>query len=131
MILTGEIKIIYDEQQVTDTFKKREFVIQTDETYPQQIKIETTKEKTELLNDLNVGDSVAVSINIRGREWNDKYFVNIQAWRIEKTGSAKQETKPERYKRMIRMIFRSNISWCFFFYGRIRYRMRFFFVWIR
>jgi hypothetical protein len=95
MILTGEIKIIYDEQQVTDTFKKREFVIQTDETYPQQIKIETTKEKTELLNGLKIGDSVAVSINIRGREWNDKYFVNIQAWRIEKTGSAKQETKPE------------------------------------
>jgi hypothetical protein len=36
-----------------------------------------------------------VSINIRGREWNDKYFVNIQAWKIEKTGSAKIETKPE------------------------------------
>jgi hypothetical protein len=40
------------------------------------------------LDGLNEGDSVAVSYNLRGREWNGKYYVNVQGWKLEKTGSA-------------------------------------------
>ncbi len=85
--LEGTIIKKFDTQQIKDTFKKREFVVETDEQYPQQIKVELTQDKCELLDNYNEGDKVVVSFNLRGREWNDKYFVNINGWRIQKAGA--------------------------------------------
>jgi hypothetical protein len=64
-------------------------VVTTDEQYPQFINIEFVQDKTELLNNFQVGDEVEVSINLRGREWvnpqgETKYFNSIQGWRITK-----------------------------------------------
>lgn len=92
MEVTGTIKVINAEQQVSASFKKRELVVTTDEQYPQHLLIEFTQDKTDLLSQYNVGDSVKVSINLRGREWTNpqgevRYFNSIQGWRIEKAGA--------------------------------------------
>ncbi len=92
MEVTGNIKVINPEQQVSASFKKRELVVTTDEQYPQHILIEFTQDKTDLLNQYSVGDAVKVSINLRGREWTNpqgevRYFNSIQGWRIEKAGT--------------------------------------------
>ena len=89
MEILGKVKVINPEQQVSASFKKRELVVTTEEQYPQHIMIEFTQDKTDLLNQYNVGDQVKVSINIRGRELvspqnETKYFNSIQGWRIEK-----------------------------------------------
>lgn len=89
MEVTGKVKVINPEQQVSASFKKRELVVTTDETYPQDIMIEFTQDKCDLLNSYKAGQSVKVSINLRGREWINpqgeaKYFNSIQGWRIEK-----------------------------------------------
>ena len=89
MEITGKIKAINEVQEVTSSFKKREFVISTNEQYSQDILLEVTQDKTELLNMFKVGDDVTASINIRGREWINpegvaRYFNTIQAWRIVK-----------------------------------------------
>lgn len=89
MEVTGRIKVINAEQQVSASFKKRELVVTTDEQYPQHIMIEFTQDKTDLLNNYKPGDQVKVSINLRGREWINpqgeaKYFNSIQGWRVEK-----------------------------------------------
>lgn len=89
MEISGNIKVINPEVQVSPSFKKRELVITTEETYPQHIMIEFTQDKCDLLNNYSVGDFAKVSINIRGREWQSpqgetKYFNSIQGWRIEK-----------------------------------------------
>ena len=88
MELIGTIKHIFDEQRITDTFKKREMVLTTDEQYPQQIPIEFVQDRGNLLNAFQPGNRVKISINIRGREWippegEAKYFVSIQGWKIE------------------------------------------------
>ena len=72
-------------------FRKREFVVTTNEQYPQNIIIEFVQDKCELLDSFEVNDIVKVNINLRGREWvnpegETKYFNSIQAWRIEKVG---------------------------------------------
>lgn len=95
MELTGKIKLVRPTQQVSSSFSKREFVITTDEQYPQDIQIEFTQDKCDLLNDVQVGQQVTVGINIRGREWINpqgeaKYFNTIQAWKINKGNSAPQ-----------------------------------------
>ena len=89
MEVSGKVKVINAEQQVSASFKKRELVVTTDEQYPQHIMIEFTQDKCDLLNNYNVGEAVKVSINLRGREWvnpqgETKYFNSIQGWRIEK-----------------------------------------------
>jgi len=89
MEVTGKIKVINAEQQVSASFKKRELVVTTDEQYPQHIMIEFTQDKCDLLNNYKPGEAVKVSINLRGREWINpqgeaKYFNSIQGWRVEK-----------------------------------------------
>jgi hypothetical protein len=89
MEVLGRVKLINPVQQVSASFKKRELVVTTEEQYPQHILIEFAQDKTDLLNNYNVGEQVKVSINLRGREWvnpqgETKYFNSIQGWRIEK-----------------------------------------------
>lgn len=93
MEVSGSIKKVGDVQSITDTFKKRELVVTTEEQYPQHIMIEFTQDKTSLLDSYNIGDKVSVGINLRGREWTSpqgevKYFNTVQGWRIEKVGQA-------------------------------------------
>ena len=89
MEVTGKIKVINAEQQVSASFKKRELVVATEEQYPQFISINFVQDKCDLLNNCNVGDAVKVAINLRGREWvnpqgETKYFNDIQGWKVEK-----------------------------------------------
>jgi single-stranded DNA-binding protein len=89
MEVLGNVKVVGADVQVNPTFKKRELVVTTDETYPQHIMIEFTQDKCDLLNNFAIGDAVRVSINLRGREWQSpqgetRYFNSIQGWRIEK-----------------------------------------------
>jgi len=79
----GTVKAIFDTQTFSSGFQKREFVITTEEQYPQDIKFEVVKEKCGDLDRYAVGQSVNVSFNIRGNEYNGKYFVNLQAWKLE------------------------------------------------
>ena len=100
MELQGKIKVINEVQEVTSSFKKREFVISTNEQYSQDILLEVTQDKCDLLNIFKVGDSVNVSINIRGREWVNpegvaKYFNTIQVWRIVKQDGQPQQSQPQ------------------------------------
>ena len=66
MEVVGKIKVVGAEQQVSPTFKKRELVVTTDEQYPQSIMIEFVQDKSDLLNNLAVGENVKVSINLGG-----------------------------------------------------------------
>ena len=79
----GKLKRIHDEQVISDRFKKREFVIETEEQYPQDIKFELIKDKTSAIDKFKENDTIKVSFNLRGNEYNGKYYVNLQAWRVE------------------------------------------------
>lgn len=89
MEIQGKIKMIGETKTFGNNgFKKREVVITTEEQYPQHILVEFVQDKCELLNKHNVGETVKISINLRGREWTNpqgevKYFNSVQGWRIE------------------------------------------------
>jgi hypothetical protein len=92
MEVSGKIKLIYDEQSFASGFTKREFVVTTQEQYPQDIKLECVKDKTAMLNGLQPGDDVTVHFNLRGNEYQGKYFVNLQAWKLDRGTSASTES---------------------------------------
>jgi|SRR5690625_2617948 len=81
--LSGTIKLILDTQTFQSGFSKREFVVTTEGKYPQDIKFECLQDKIELLDSVKENQAVKVSFDIRGREYNDRYFVNLVAWRID------------------------------------------------
>ena len=90
MTKEGVIIAIDDTITFDSGFTKREFVIKTtdDGDYPQDIKFELVQDKTALIDKYNVGDRITVHLNIRGREWSEKYFVNLVAWKLEGAGTA-------------------------------------------
>jgi hypothetical protein len=98
--LKGTIKLITDAQVYDSGFQKREFVITTEGDYPQDIKLEFVKDKCKLLDSYGIGQPVTVGFNVRGNEYNGKYYVSLQAWKISGEGvstpvqpTAKAKTK--------------------------------------
>ena len=91
--IAGKIKVINPTKEVSDSFKKREIVVTTEEQYPQHISIDFIQDKCAILDSYKVGEEVCVSINIRGKEHTTKdgevrHFNQLQGWKIERTGSA-------------------------------------------
>ena len=89
MEVSGKIKWL-DETKTygNNGFRKREVVVTTEEQYPQHILVEFIQDKCDLLNSFQLGQSVKIGINLRGREWvnpqgETKYFNSIQGWRLE------------------------------------------------
>ena len=83
--MKGTVKRLYDVwKSETSEFYKREFVITTAEQYPSDVKFSALKEKSDQLNSVTEGDQVTVKFDIKGREYNDRYYVDLNAWRIEK-----------------------------------------------
>lgn len=92
--ITGTIKMKGSEQQVSDKFKKREFVItENSSQYPQHLSFQLTQDRCSLLDPFNEGAEIKVFFNLRGREWvspqnETKYFNSLEAWKIEAAGTA-------------------------------------------
>lgn len=89
--LTGTVKVINPTQVISEKFSKREFVIETQDQYPQLVMFQATQDKCSLLDNVQTSSQVEVSFNLRGREWTSpagevKYFNTLEAWRIEKVG---------------------------------------------
>jgi hypothetical protein len=104
MNISAKITEIYETAKVSDSFKKREFVVEYSENpqYPEFVKFELIQDKCGLLDGYAIGDDVEISFNLKGRKWNDpqgtvKYFNTLQAWKLEKksaTATSADNTTP-------------------------------------
>ncbi|MFB6318091.1 DUF3127 domain-containing protein [Saccharicrinis sp. FJH54] len=89
--IEGKLILKEDEQQISASFKKREFVIEVvnerNTEWNDFIKFQLTQDRCNLIDQYNNGDNIKVSFNIRGRKWEKNgqvnYFSNLEAWRIE------------------------------------------------
>lgn len=89
----GRLHKKFDTAQVTDSFKKREFVVELEDgAYTQLIKFQLTQANCEKLDPFNENDQLKVTFSLRGREYTKdgrtSYFTNLDAWRVEKAGGA-------------------------------------------
>ena len=86
--VAGKIKLINDTQTFPSGFTKREFVVTTaHDKFPQDLKFEIVKDKCSLLDQFEPDQEVQVSFDIRGNEFNGKYFVNLSCWKIQLAGA--------------------------------------------
>lgn len=83
-VVTGRITVIGDVETFDSGFSKRMVVVTTEDQYPQPIKLEFFKDKASLLDNYSIGDRVEVAYNLLGNEYNGKYYINANAWKIKK-----------------------------------------------
>lgn len=89
----GILKVKGESQQVSEKFKKREFVITDNGSkYPQHISFQLSQDKCDIIDTYNVGDEIKVQFNLQGREWTSpkgevKYFNTLDAWKVQKLGA--------------------------------------------
>ena len=80
----GTLKMIGDVQTFGSGFTKREFVVTTaHDKYPQDLKFEIVKDKCALLDTFAPGQEVIVNFDIRGNEYQGRYYVNLSCWKIQ------------------------------------------------
>jgi len=91
---TGKIKAIFDTQTFASGFAKREFVITTGDKFPQDLKFEVVKDKCGLLDDFHPDQDVQVNFDIRGNEYNGKYYVNLSCWKLQPADGAEKSSAP-------------------------------------
>jgi len=95
--VTGKLIEKYDSIQVSERFKKREFVLELAEeingnVYTNYAKMQLVQAKCEIIDKFNVGDVLKVSFNIKGTKYEKdgktNYFSNLDAWRVENAANA-------------------------------------------
>lgn len=83
--LEGLLHKKFDTEAKSESFQAREFVVTTDGNYPQFVKFQLTQDKCQIIDGYNEGEKVKVFFDLRGREWQGKYFTNLNAWKIDKS----------------------------------------------
>ena len=92
---TGRIHALFEAKQITERFRKREFVVELAENprYPQFVQFQMTGDRCENLDGYEPGDEVRVEFSLRGREWKSpqgeiRYFNSLDVWTLEKIAAA-------------------------------------------
>ncbi len=95
MEIKGKVHFVSDVINVTETFRKRELVIEFAENpqYPEFVKFEAIQDRVSLMDDVKLGQDVEVFFNLKGREWTNKqgekqYFNTLQVWKVNALGAA-------------------------------------------
>lgn len=81
--IKGKVEIILEIQEFASGFRKQTIVVDTGGKYPQKVAIDFVKEKIELLANIVKGQEVTVGVNIRGNEYNGKYYVSLAGWIVK------------------------------------------------
>ena len=88
----GTVKALPATKTFPSGFTKREVVVTSEEDrFPQDIAFEFVKEKAAMLDGIQEADRVRIFFDLRGREYNGRYFVNVSGWKIEKLDAAAGE----------------------------------------
>jgi hypothetical protein len=104
METSGRIYAVMDTQQVTERFRKREFVVELADNprYPQYVLFQLTGDRCEGLDGFEVGDEVRVEFSLRGREWKSpkgdiRYFNSLDVWTLERQGQGGDAPSPDAF----------------------------------
>jgi hypothetical protein len=74
-------------QGQSGTWVKQMFVIETREQYPKKLCFTAWGDKVDTIKRLLEGEDIKVSFNAESREFNEKWYTDLKAWKIEKLGA--------------------------------------------
>ena len=85
--ITGTLWKIQAEQtgvSKNGSWVKRDFILETDEQFPKKVCIAAWGDKVEDLKKIKPGDKLKVAFNVESREYNDRWYTDIKAWKIDR-----------------------------------------------
>ncbi len=100
MVIEGKLHAKFETQDISATFKKRDFVIEyvdSSPLYPQYVSFQLVQDRVSEIDKFKIGEQIEVTFNLRGREWvspedEKKYFNTLEAWRIQKVEAGAGDT---------------------------------------
>ncbi len=96
--IEGVIIKIMSEQSGDGKFgkwTKQEFVIQTEDKFPKKVCFSVWGDRTDELKSMNNGDKVKVSFNPESREYNERWYTDLRAWKIEKANEGNSSSNAD------------------------------------
>ena len=94
MVITGKLHFVEDTKQVSDSFKRRSFVVEyvDNPLFPQYVSFELTQDRVGAIDAFKIGENIEVTFNLRGREYDKdgvkKYFNTLEAWMIKEAAAS-------------------------------------------
>lgn len=89
----GKLHKVFPSENKSGSFQAREFVIEVESgQYSQLIKFQLTQDRCDLIESYSKGEEIKVSFDLRGREWDGKYFINLNAWRLNRPSTEKADS---------------------------------------
>jgi hypothetical protein len=68
-------------------WKKQDFVIETNEQFPKKVCFTLFGDKISLIDGMTEGSELEVFFSLESRDFNGKWYHNINAWKIEQAGA--------------------------------------------
>tara|TARA_R110000787_G_C13245059_1_gene428708 strand:+ start:232 stop:564 length:333 start_codon:yes stop_codon:yes gene_type:complete len=97
--ITKKIEVETGESKAGKEWKKQNFVLDTGAKYNPEVCFQLFgDDKIDMLEGFNEGQEVTVAFNVSSREFNGKYYHNLDAWKITAIGqptSKTAEVQPE------------------------------------
>ncbi len=81
--IEGKLHHVGETEVKGESFRVREFVIETQDQYPQFVKFQLTQDRCDLIEPYAKDTVIKVYFDLRGREWQGRYFTNLNAWKVE------------------------------------------------
>ena len=94
--IVGKMYKKFATESKSPTFQTREFVIEVMEgNFPQMCKFQLLQDRCQLLDSYNEGEEVKVHFDLRGREWQGKFFTTLNCWRLERADGTAAPATPQ------------------------------------
>ena len=94
--IQGKLHKVFPSENKSGSFQAREFVIEVESgQYSQFVKFQLTQERCDLIDSYSEGEEIQVHFDLRGREWDGKYFINLNAWRLNRPSSTEKTDSPK------------------------------------
>ena len=71
-------------------WKKQDFVLETEGTYPKKVCISVWGDKVNMASFVE-GSMLNASIDVESREFNGKWYTNVTAWKVDVAGAEQQQ----------------------------------------
>lgn len=103
MEVKGKLIKKFEATEHGGSFKKIEFILETEDKYPQMVKMQATQERVSVIESMPIGTVANFHFNLRGREWTNPkgeavYFTNLEVWKVDNI--ERQEEEKPAFKQM-------------------------------
>ena len=96
MEINGKIVELLPEQSgqsANGTWRKQQYILETDDQYPKKICFMAWGDK---IDDFNIqqGENVEISVDLESREYNGRWYTDVKAWKVSRHGSDADSSYP-------------------------------------